>query len=164
MCEIWIYGFQKVTLTSLFDIIFVYHSRMITNDLIIVTLHYFGWQVMPEYHWNHWIDPIVFPYILPITQIALTGGVVNDIDISGKWNIENTEFSRIEINIPWYRPKDVQKNLLPGHNLEIIIFLSQEVFTVWLLLLSSGTSTSASLSTEIWLVPSAGPSAPLRTT
>ena len=28
---------------------------------------------MPEYHWNHWIDPIVFPYILPVTQIALTG-------------------------------------------------------------------------------------------
>ena len=53
---------------------------MITNDLIIVTLHYFGWQVMPEYHWNHWIDPIVFPYILPITQIALTGDVVNDND------------------------------------------------------------------------------------
>ena len=30
---------------------------------------------MPEYHWNHWIDPIVFPYILPVTQIALTGEV-----------------------------------------------------------------------------------------
>ena len=49
---------------------------MITTDLIIVTPHYFGWQVMPEYHWNHWIDPIVFPYILPITQIALTGDIV----------------------------------------------------------------------------------------
>ena len=31
---------------------------------------------MPEYHWNHWIDPIVFPYILPVTQIALTGGIL----------------------------------------------------------------------------------------
>ena len=51
---------------------------MITNDIIIVTLHYFGWQVMPEYHWNHWIDPIVFPYILPITQIALTGDLVTN--------------------------------------------------------------------------------------
>ena len=71
---------------------------MITNDIIIVTLHYFGWQVMPEYHWNHWIDPIVFPYILPITQIALTGDVVNDI--SGRKNVDNIDFSRIEIYIP----------------------------------------------------------------
>ena len=44
------------------------------------------------------------------------------IDISGKWNIENPEFSRTEINIPWNGPKDVQKKLLPGYNLEIIIF------------------------------------------
>ena len=80
------------------------------------------------------------------------------IDISGKWNIENPEFSRTEIDIPWNGPKDVQIKLLPGHNLEIIIFLSQAVFTVWLLLPSSVTSTSASLSTEIWLVSSTGPS------
>ena len=71
---------------------------MITNDIIIVTSHCFGWQVMPEYHWNHWIDPIVFPYILPITQIALTGDVVNDI--SGRKNVDNIDFSRIEIYIP----------------------------------------------------------------
>ena len=29
---------------------------------------------MPEYSWNNWVDPILFPYVLPITQIALTGG------------------------------------------------------------------------------------------
>ena len=62
---------------------------MITNDIIIVTLHYFGWQVMPEYHWNHWIDPIVFPYILPITQIALTGDIVTYCHVT---DVNNTEF------------------------------------------------------------------------
>ena len=30
-------------------------------------------QVMPEYSWNNWVDPILFPYVLPVTQIALTG-------------------------------------------------------------------------------------------
>jgi len=49
MCEIWIYGFQKI---------------------------------MPEYHWNHWIDPIVFPYILPVTQIALTGSVYSVVAVA----------------------------------------------------------------------------------
>ena len=63
-----------------FDIINMQISfQIITNDIIIVTLHYFGWQVMPEYHWNHWIDPIVFPYILPITQIALTGALLHSV-------------------------------------------------------------------------------------
>ena len=100
---------------------------MITNDIIIVTLHYFGWQVMPEYHWNHWIDPIVFPYILPITQIALTGVVV--YDISGRKNVDNIEFLRIEINIPWVGPKDVQKTsffqIRNNH-----IFVSGSVYSV----------------------------------
>ena len=63
-----------------FDIINMQISfQIITNDIIIVTSHYFGWQVMPEYHWNHWIDPIVFPYILPITQIALTGALLHSV-------------------------------------------------------------------------------------
>ena len=29
--------------------------------------------LMPDYYWQHWIDPILFPYVLPVTQIALTG-------------------------------------------------------------------------------------------
>ena len=46
------------------------------NDMLCPHIWLNWCQIMPEYHWNHWIDPIVFPYILPVTQIALTGGII----------------------------------------------------------------------------------------
>ena len=84
---------------------------MSTNDIIIVTLHYFGWQVMPEYHWNHWIDPIVFPYILPITQIALTGDVVNDIDI---YQVSGIFTNRDKYSLQWTRVAQLVAAWQPG--------------------------------------------------
>ena len=37
---------------------------------------------MPTHTWNYWIDPIVFPFVLPITQIALTGSVYSVVAVA----------------------------------------------------------------------------------
>lgn len=57
---------------SVFDIIFLMGEIWIYGCV----------KVMPEYSWNYWIDPILFPYILPITQIALTGSVYSVVAVA----------------------------------------------------------------------------------
>ena len=96
---------------------------------------------MPEYHWNHWIDPIVFPYILPVTQIALTGEVFY-FCLYMFCIYVCISFCICVCIILITSPSPSQKHR--------IVF--QEVFTVWSPSLLSATSTSANPSTGIWSV------------
>ena len=44
------------------------------NPLQVCEIWIFGLpRVFPVHMWSLWLDPILFPFILPITQIALTG-------------------------------------------------------------------------------------------